>query len=159
MACSDYPHQWTASTTPNALTIPVHLHLSTQIYEFTALIDTGCSVPLLMRDGILPQNILQPAPSPIQLGTATGDPMSGGNLGFYGDLILPVTLRSKHIRFKMHPCLVLHGPFARQCHVNWLPIPPITSPSHSPGHPFNLVPPKSPMQNASTHTLTKTGFD
>ena len=76
----------------------MQLQLPHTTFEFTALVDTGCSVPLLLREGIVPTDLLQPAQRPIQLGTATGDPMNGGHHGVYGNLILPVTLRSKRLR-------------------------------------------------------------
>ena len=88
VASPDYPHHWTAATTPADLTIPVHLTIPPHTYVISALVDTGCSVPLLLREGIIPPHLLTPATHPIQLGTASGDPMAGGQQGINGDLVL-----------------------------------------------------------------------
>ena len=56
----------------------------------SALIDTGCRIPILFRTGLVPPNHLVKASRPIKILTADNNPMTGGTHGCKVELTLPV---------------------------------------------------------------------
>ena len=73
------------------LTIQVKLSVQGFHTTVTALIDTGCRVPLLVRTGLVPEKFLVKAFRPIRILAADDNPMIGGTHGCKLELILPVS--------------------------------------------------------------------
>ena len=72
------------------LTIQSKLSVQNFHANVSALIDTGCRIPLLIRTGLIPPRYLVRASRSIKILTADNSPMIGGTHGCKVELILPV---------------------------------------------------------------------
>ena len=61
-----------------------HLDLPVNI-----LVDTGCRIPYVFRNNLVPVNLLQSSHCPISIKTADGSVMEGGQRGCYATLVIP----------------------------------------------------------------------
>ncbi|EPS64364.1 hypothetical protein M569_10417, partial [Genlisea aurea] len=63
--------------------LPIYVRFSLQELErkFLCLIDTGCRIPVVFRTGLCPVSLLSTAPRGINIVTADGSKMAGGQMG------------------------------------------------------------------------------
>ena len=66
---------------PVELSLQAELHIAHYQVTTMVLVDTGCRIPLLIREGLIPSRYLQPAKHPIRILTADNSPMTGGSKG------------------------------------------------------------------------------
>ena len=90
---------------PSALILECELQPTRQqqspLTKVSALIDTGCAVPIVFRKGLFADTVLEKASKPIRLLTASGEQLSGGTEGVHLQVTLPVRdFENKRFRAK-----------------------------------------------------------
>ena len=111
VTCPDFPLHWKAAGVPTEISVVADIRTAVGDYlRLTAVIDTGCSVPMLIRDNINPALPRTKAHYPIKLGMANGAPMAGGDHGVLVDVVLPVKLRGRHIRLRCTSVWAYYAP-------------------------------------------------
>ena len=111
----DELHPPGSAFTPNLfeLTVQARICVGDHHMRVSALIDTGCRIPLLIRTGLVPKSKLCKAKLPIKIVTADNSPMDGGTLGCLLDVFLPIRAGAseKHLQCRSvwaYECFV-HG--------------------------------------------------
>ena len=72
------------------LTVRVCIAIGHKTLTASALIDTGCRIPLLIRTGLIPKHFMTKASRIIKILTADNSPMNGGHRGCKVQITLPV---------------------------------------------------------------------
>ena len=78
-----------------SLRLPVRLEHDSSFIDTVALIDTGCSFPVVLKDSLFPAHDLRRWKTPLTFYDASGHPMSGGEFCVYLRVHLPVASDSQ----------------------------------------------------------------
>jgi hypothetical protein len=72
------------------LKVDVLLISGAETRKARALVDTGAAVPIVIRTGLFPSDLLKKSLRPVRFVTANGQELSGGGLGIKAQVCLPV---------------------------------------------------------------------